>query len=245
MNTPLQIHQRKHLRAVQLKQLDILCEIDRICRAEGIDYWLDGGTLLGAVRHGGFIPWDDDIDIAMRLADLPRFVEAARRNLPPHLLMQTPDTDRDVRMPIFKVRDTNSFLVEAADDFTRGYAKGLYVDIFPMMPYPAFSRRFVKRIAKLFYFGIKRACCAALWHIGSLFFNKKEYFSNTLNNNGYGIMHRTADIFPLSEIAFEGKTFRAPASPDHYLHDLYKDYMKLPPEDKRTGHAVFFCEELK
>ena len=89
MNTPLQIHQRKHLRAVQLKQLDILCEIDRICRAEGIDYWLDGGTLLGAVRHGGFIPWDDDIDIAMRLADLPRFVEAARRNLPPHLLMQT------------------------------------------------------------------------------------------------------------------------------------------------------------
>ncbi|MFW5604308.1 MAG: hypothetical protein ACOCNJ_06585 [Bacteroidales bacterium] len=58
-------------------------------------------------------------------------------------------------------------------------------------------------------------------------------------------MHRTADIFPLSEIAFEGKTFRAPASPDHYLHDLYKDYMKLPPEDKRTGHAVFFCEELK
>ncbi len=267
MNTPLQIHQRKHLRAVQLKQLDILCEIDRICRAEGIDYWLDGGTLLGAVRHGGFIPWDDDIDIAMRLADLPRFVEAARRNLPPHLLMQTPDTDRDVRMPIFKVRDTNSFLVEAADDFTRGYAKGLYVDIFPMMPYPAFSRRFVKRIAKgycranailnsqhyyslrsaaeFFYFGIKRACCSMLWHAGSLFFNKKEYFSNTLNNNGYGIMHRTADIFPLSEISFEGKTFRAPASPDHYLHDLYKDYMKLPPEDKRTGHAVFFCEELK
>lgn len=267
MNTPLQIHQREHLRAVQLKQLGILCEIDSICRKAGIDYWLDGGTLLGAVRHGGFIPWDDDIDIAMRLADLPRFVEAARRELPLHLLMQTPDTDRDVRMPIFKVRDTNSFLVEAADDFTRGYAKGLYVDIFPMMPYPAFSRRFVKRIAKgycranailnsqhyyslrstaeFFYFGIKRACCSMLWHAGSLFFNKKEYFSNTLNNNGYGIMHRTADIFPLSEITFEGKTFRAPASPDHYLHDLYKDYMKLPPEDKRTGHAVFFCEELK
>ena len=135
MNTPLQIHQRKHLRAVQLKQLDILCEIDRICRAEGIDYWLDGGTLLGAVRHGGFIPWDDDIDIAMRLADLPRFVEAARRNLPPHLLMQTPDTDRDVRMPIFKVRDTNSFLVEAADDFTRGYAKGLYLGLCPLVRY--------------------------------------------------------------------------------------------------------------
>ena len=67
MNTPLQIHQREHLRAVQLKQLGILCEIDRICRKAGIDYWRDGGRLLGAGRHGGFIAWDDDSDIARSL----------------------------------------------------------------------------------------------------------------------------------------------------------------------------------
>ncbi len=263
----LKEHQLRHLRAVQLKQISILKEIDGICRRNAIPYWLDGGTLLGAVRHGGFIPWDDDIDIAMRLEDLPRFVEAARRELPPHLLMQTPETEPEVRMPIFKVRDRESFLVEGADDFTRSYCKGVYVDIFPMIPYPSFSRAFVKRVARgycranailhsqhyyslrsfaeFFWFGAKRAACALLWRVGGMFKKRGEYLSNTLNNNGYGIMHRTACVFPLSEIEFEGHTFSAPASPDEYLRDLYRNYMELPPEDKRTGHAVFYCCDLK
>ena len=260
-------YHQEHLRAMQEAELDILRHVAALCRRHGIAYWLDSGTLLGAIRHGGFIPWDDDIDICMPLTDVPRFIEVAQRELPPHLFVQAPQTDPSMRLPICKVRNLNSLIVEGGDDFSRPYAKGLYIDIFPMLPWPTLPYKLSKRLAKgycranailnsqhyyslrstaeFFYFGIKRACCAALWHIGSLFFNKKEYFSNTLNNNGYGIMHRTADIFPLSEISFEGKTFRAPASPDHYLHDLYKDYMKLPPEDKRTGHAVFFCEELK
>ena len=136
-NSALTQYLDKHRRAVQLKQLGILKEIDAICSRNHIDYWLDGGTILGAVRHGGFIPWDDDIDIAMRLEDLPRFVEAARRELPKQLYIQTPDTDPNVRMPIYKVRDTESFLVEGGDDFARAYGKGLYVDIFPMIPYPS------------------------------------------------------------------------------------------------------------
>ena len=148
MSNKLTTYLDRHRRAVQLKQLGILKAIDAICLRHGIDYWLDGGTILGAVRHGGFIPWDDDIDIAMRLDDLPRFVEAARRELPEGLYIQTPDTDPNVRMPIYKVRDTDSFLVEAADDFSRPYGKGLYVDIFPMMPYPSCSKAFIKRVAK-------------------------------------------------------------------------------------------------
>lgn len=263
----MQKYMAAHRRAVQQKQLGILKEIDRICEKHGIDYWMDGGTLLGAVRHGGFIPWDDDIDIAMRLEDLPRFVAAARSELPADLLIQTPDTDREVRMPIYKVRDKNSFLVEGADDFTRGYAKGLYVDIFPMMPYPDCSRKFIKKVAlgycrsnailqsqhyyswrsvaELFYFGAKRACCLLLWKTACIVRPMGKYTSNTLNNNGYGIMHRTDSIFPTRRMKFENVEFRAPADADAYLTDLYREYMQLPPENKRKGHAVFYIETLE
>ena len=81
-NTFLEEYKRRTLRQCQLKQLGILEEIDRICRKHDISYWLDGGSLLGAVRHGGFIPWDDDIDIAMSLADLERFKSVAPKELP-------------------------------------------------------------------------------------------------------------------------------------------------------------------
>lgn len=266
MEDALKTYMERHRRAVQLKQLGILKAIDAICRRHHITYWLDGGTLLGAVRHGGFIPWDDDIDIAMPLADVSRFVEAARTELPEGLVMQCPATDHNLRMPIYKVRDTDSFIVEAGDDFSRSYAKGLFVDIFPMVPYPAFSRRFVKRVAKgycranailqsqhyyslrscgeLFYFALKRAWCKLLWQVGGLFVKKGEFTSNTLNNNGYGIMHRTDSIFPTRPITFEGCELSGPADPDAYLTDLYRNYMQLPPPDKRGGHAVFYIETL-
>lgn len=267
MCTSIQEHQRTELRQVQLKQLGILREIDKICRKHDIDYWLDGGTILGAVRHGGFIPWDDDIDIAMRLEDLPRFAVACEADLPPHLYLQTQETEPSCRLPISKVRDCDSFLVEYADDFTRPYGKGLYVDIFPMITYPSVSKNFVKKVAggyckanailqsqhyyswrsvaELFWFGAKRACLRTLWWVADKLWNTGEYTCNVLHNNGYGIMHRTDAIFPLSTVQFEGEEFLAPANPDAYLRDLYRNYMELPPEEKRHGHAVFFEATLK
>lgn len=266
METSLQDYLNRHRRAVQLKQLRILQAIDEICQRHHITYWLDGGTLLGAIRHKGFIPWDDDIDIAMPLADVSHFVRVAQEELPANLIMQAPETDPNIRMPIYKVRDTNSFIVEAGDDFSRSYAKGLFVDIFPMVSYPSFSRQFVKRVAKgycranailqsqhyyslrsfgeFFYFGMKRMWCKLLWQTASLFVKKGEYTSNTLNNNGYGIMHRTDSIFPVAPICFEGHLFSGPANPDAYLTDLYRNYMELPPIGKRGGHAIFYIESL-
>ena len=258
---------QEHLREVQTKELSILCAIRDVCEKNNIDYWLDGGTCLGAVRHGGFIPWDDDIDIAMRKDDIPRFVEAARRDLPPHLFMQTMETDPSCRLPIIKVRDLNSFTVEYGDDFRRDYQKGLFVDIFPLMPYPDVSRTFCKRIvggycrangillqqhtyswrsiAELFWFGGKRLWYKTVWTIACAVLPKNTYFSNTLETNGYGIRHRRDDIFPTSTIEFEGERFSAPANPDQYLRNIYGEYMTLPPEEKRHGHAVFYIAELQ
>lgn len=256
---------QRNLRRAQLKQLSILEEIDRICRKHDIKYWLDGGSLLGAVRHGGFIPWDDDIDIAMTLDDSRRFAEVALKELRSGLVLQTPETEH-TREPIMKVRDLNSFYVEGTEDFSLDYSKGLFVDIFPFIPYPNVSRSFCKRYGKamskcysilhhshqyswratfeLFYFGAKYLFCKAMWAAAFALRKRDTYISNVLINNGYGIMHRRDCLFPLSTIEFEGKRFAAPADPDAYLRDLYRNYMEVPPKEKQKVHAVFIMPEL-
>jgi lipopolysaccharide cholinephosphotransferase len=265
-STYLSAYVAQQLRTCQLKQLSILEEIDRICRKHDIHYWLDGGTLLGAVRHGGFIPWDDDIDIGMPLADMQRFIEVAPAELPEGLFLQTPQSDPLNKEPIIKVRDLNSLYVEQGDDFSCDYQKGLYVDIFPFIDYPTVPRSWVKRLTKgisksysilhsrhyyslrsfaeFFYFSLEYVLFRAIWTILCLFCKRGTYLSNVLINNGYGIMHRKDSVYPLSTILFEGKTFSAPASPDRYLHDLYKNYMEIPSKENQKIHAIYIHPEL-
>ena len=265
-NNYLQQYKQQQLRRCQLKQLSMLEEIDRICQKHHIGYWLDGGTLLGAVRHKGFIPWDDDIDIAMRQEDLQRFIEVAPQELPDTLYLQSRQTEPGYPSPVAKVRDKNSFYVEPSDDMAADYGKGLFIDIFPMVNYPTVSRSFVKKVAlgisksysilhrshyyslrscaELFWFGGKYLLCSALWAIVAALRPKDTYLSNILINNGYGIMHRQDSVFPLGIITFEGKTFSAPANPDAYLSDLYRNYMEIPPVEKRVIHSIFILPEL-
>lgn len=182
------------------------------------------------------------------------------------LFLQNKETDPSFNSHVTKVRDTNSFMVEYSDDFSKPYHKGLFVDIFPMIPYPRFSKAICKKISKgycktnsilnkphtyswhsvaeLFWFGTKRVFFLLSWKISCALLKKDKFFSNTLAENGYGIMHRSDSIFPAKPIVFEGETFSAPANPDAYLTDLYKDYMQLPPEEKRKGHAVFYIDKL-
>ena len=265
-NKFLEQYKQQTLRTCQLKQLHILEEIDAICRRHDIEYWLDGGTLLGAVRYGGFIPWDDDIDIAMRKEDMHRFCEIAHQELPDDLFLQTPENEPDVKEQIVKVRDLNSFYVEPSDNFSASYQKGLYVDIFPMEKYPTISRTLAKSItlgvskswsilrkshyyslrsfAEFFWFSAKYALCRLIWAIICKIKPKDTYMSNIILNNGYGIMHRQDSIFPLKEIQFEGKTFLGPNNLDAYLKDLYKNYMEIPPVEKRQIHSIFIMPEL-
>ena len=83
------------LRKAQLRMLSILIEVDKICRKHKIDYFVDSGTLLGAVRHGGFIPWDDDLDIAIRREDLPRLRKALQEELPSDMCYQDWTTEEN------------------------------------------------------------------------------------------------------------------------------------------------------
>lgn len=267
VNKYLEEYKATTLRQCQLKQLSILEHIDAICRKHAIPYWLDAGTLLGAVRHGGFIPWDDDIDIAMKTEDLERFLAVAPQELPPHLHVQNPAAE-PTKEPLVKVRDLNSFFVEGSDNFATPYEKGVYVDIFPYVVYPNVSASFIRRITKgiarsrailhkahyysfrscaeLFYFGAKLLCCKAIWSVAKILFpasqSKRTGYAPILN--GCGNSHLISTVYPLTTTTFEGKTFPAPAAIDTYLTDLFGDYMVIPPLEKRVIHSVFIMPEL-
>jgi len=265
-NVYLERYRKEHLRATQMKMLYILDEVVKICDCHQIPYWIDGGTLLGAARHGGFIPWDDDVDIAMREADLKRFVCVAQEELPPDLMLQTSETDKGVKQKQYKVRDLNSFFADSDDDNRGTYQKGIFVDIFPFVNYPSRFQGITKKItrslcvmnfrlhalhyysvratAEFIYFGLKKSLFLLIWKALQPFCKNGEYICAIPYSNWYGTIYRTADLFPLGTIQFEGQTFKAPNNVDGYLACNYHNWRQLPPPEKRAVHSLFFLEEL-
>lgn len=264
-NTYLEQHKKNNLRKCQLKQLSILKIIDGICKKHDIAYWLDGGSLLGAVRHGGFIPWDDDIDIAMTAEGYDKFKTLIASELPDGLMFQTPETD-NLWNPIPKIRDLNSLYIEPLYSFSEDYQKGIFVDIFPKMPYPSAPLGIMRKVAKnisksysilhekhyyslrsfaeFFYFSFQYGLNKAMWSILNCFYKKGQYWGDIMPLNGIATVHSAKAIFPLTKIKFEGEDFPAPANPDVYLTEQYGNYMEVPPPEKRVIHGFFYLTEL-
>lgn len=119
-------------------ELNILRELDRICRKHGIRYFADYGTLLGAVRHQGFVPWDDDIDVVMLRPEYERFKQVAATEIREPLFFQNTYTDGFV-IGFSKIRDSRTSAVEFPD--YDGMHQGIFVDIFPLDDVPDGSVR--------------------------------------------------------------------------------------------------------
>lgn len=117
--------------AAQKVMLEILCEIHRICIENNIRYWLYAGTLLGSIRHKGFIPWDDDCDIAMMRDDYEKFLRIAQQYLPDDMHLQTRDIEPEYHLPFAKIRKDNTILIETGENGKEKYHHGIFVDIFP------------------------------------------------------------------------------------------------------------------
>ena len=119
------------LRRQQLVMLEMVTVLDKICKKHDIPYFLYGGTLLGAFRHNGFIPWDDDLDVAMMRQDYKRLMKVLPAELPAHIALQNNDTDKNYFLFITKLRDKRSFLDEGGFDKVFK-ERGIFIDIFPL-----------------------------------------------------------------------------------------------------------------
>lgn len=129
---------RKKIWAVEL---DLLLKFDEICKKHNLKYFLGGGTLLGAIRHDGFIPWDDDIDVNMPRDDYEKFIKIASKELQQPYFMQTPYTDKGYYFSFAKMRNSNTASISHAFKY-QSFNQGICIDIFPydnMLPETAES----------------------------------------------------------------------------------------------------------
>lgn len=137
----------KELQNLHEVLLIIAKEIDRICRKNNITYCISGGSMLGAVRHKGFIPWDDDMDVAMLREEYDKFIEACRTDLSNNFILQTLETDKYYFYGFSKILLKDTYCVQHGHEKTK-HQKGIYIDVFPLDNIPAKKSLQVKHARK-------------------------------------------------------------------------------------------------
>lgn len=246
--------------------LEIMDSIDKFCNDNDIPYFMLGGTLLGAVRHKGFIPWDDDIDIAIPREDYDRFCETFNQNRNDAYSVICLGNNDKYYLPFAKVIDTRTSLIENA---FQTIEIGAYVDVFPI---DFFGEDKLKQAKKI------RERKSFIWRLRSIkhikISKKRAFYKNaaiiishllcweSVNSIARKIdkMERSISgskdekynanlyddkIMPTcyignrTKLPFEGREYWAPENYDAYLTDLFGDYMQLPPESERVTHHDF------
>ncbi|MBQ6070963.1 MAG: LicD family protein [Bacteroidales bacterium] len=246
------------LRKAQLRMLDILIAVDKICRKHNIPYWLDYGTLLGAVRHGGFIPWDDDLDISMMKEDYDRFLTIASKELPEQFVVQNIHTEKYFPYAITRIVDLNSEVARCGPmDYSHGKRKhkGLWIDVFQVVKgdvrlsrwlEPLYGRCF-RRVHHFEPFNISVLIAYILFPVVWLAKQLMDFLGGLYSGDLRTIEmavdeHRDqkhyGDYLPTSEILFEGIMFYAPNHTERVLTNYYGDYMQIPSENNRVSHMA-------
>lgn len=255
---------KEYLKKLHKYQQEILDEIDKICKENNLNYFLIGGTLLGAVRHQGFIPWDDDIDIAMPRKDYEKFIHLCKSNLDSKFELDCIKTNKKYWLPFIKIRRNGTIHEEKALEEYDGN-KGIWLDIFPLDEFSD-KDNLIKRENKIKKLKILLQCKNIrktkeynsvykkiililikilpnrFLHllINKCMMSKQEgeYFVNF--GSQYGIKKQTHlkdKYFPAIDVEFEGKMYKAPRDYDYVLTKIYgKNYMELPPIEKRVTH---------
>lgn len=244
--------------------LDIFREVRDILDRNGITYFAIGGTCIGAVRHRGFIPWDDDLDIAVPIEQFGRMTELLKKELPPHLELYTGKEHKHYRYIFVKVTDTRTTFIEKTEFGYPDAYKGVFIDIMPISGVIP-DRRFYSRIKRYFSMNVRkriekcesgtspvrRAARTAFAYlpVGYSFFSdrymaflSKHRFAGA-EYTGYVWWSEPEKLtFPgryfseTVELPFEDTVIRCPADYDGYLTGQFGNYMEYPPEHDRSAH---------
>ena len=245
-----------NLRKAQQRMLEMLVFFDDFCKKNNLRYWLDGGTLLGAIRHQGFIPWDDDIDINMPAEDFTKLVKLFGDKQIGDYVLQNHDTDPGYYRCWGVLRDLKSKYVHTDDLYSERTIKykGLQIDIFPVITeYNQFTfivSKYLKVLVDHFWKAKLSAfnsfMTKSFYYLGSrLLYPLFHVLVKKKNNRivfdyGVGFWRESRyeeDIYPLGKVEFEGHFFNAPKDPLSYCRKIYgNDCMEMPSPDKIYGH---------
>ncbi len=257
----------KMLRQLQMIQLEMLVEVDRICKKQGIKYNIIAGTLLGAIRHGGYIPWDDDADVAFLRPEYERFREACITELDKtRFIFQDHRNTKGYRWGYGKLRRKNTLFLREFQEHMP-YMQGVFIDIFPLDGVPD---NYILRSMKNFEcFCVRKILWSKVGKMAEKDFCKRQiykaldkiperyifryYHSMICKANKKRTRMVRVLMFPTpnseygyyrnwyensKETVFEGRIFQGIKDYDSYLSFKFGDYMKLPPEEKRKVHPV-------
>ena len=248
----------QELKEIELEMLKLFVEV---CKKLNLRYYVIGGTVLGTVRHKGFIPWDDDIDVGMPREDYEVFLKKAQELLPEQYFVQTCFTDKEFPANFCKIRNSNTTFIETSVK-NRQMNHGAYIDVFPLDWHPdnkkdikifnLKNKYYLFVIARSYHKKKKKNYKQFVGKILTMFTSVKRGLKKRdkllKSNKGktylanYSGAWGEKEIMPACwydsgvELEFEGVKVVAPKEYDAWLTQVYGDYMQFPPEEKRVSH---------
>lgn len=258
---------------LQKVELDLLKNFIEICEKLNLNYYVVCGTALGAVKYGGFISWDDDIDVGMCRKDYNVFCEKAQKLLPKHIFLQTYKTDNKYPQIFAKLRNSNTTYIEKSSK-NISMNHGVYIDVFPLDGYPenvAEQRRLERK--KLFYklqtasvfktncsfkikvlrfffrmIGVDKRTSRILYKYEKLISSYPTETSKVWCNHGN--WQGKLEYAPKEQygkgviMSFEGIDVRVPEKYDEYLTQKYGDWRADLPKEQQIGHHFYSVMDL-